>query len=332
MCGIFGGLGPNYNPDIVRLLALLNEARGTDAGGWWNGEKFYKNNTPIREMLNVDIVRQKQTAFILGHTRAKSTGANTKENAHPFFYDNIVGMHNGIVANFTELKKKYGTEKMEVDSEIIFWLLNEKGLDGLKELEAYWGLAWTDKRTPNKVHLSKHDGSLAYAESDGAVYYSSDEDHLKDIGLKKIQKIKEDHLVTIDTNTLVITTEKLKVLSKRWAVTNYACGQSPYYSGGDWIGENDGISWADKMWWNRTAGHVASPKYKSKWERKQEKKARREARKKCQGMDSSLTKDEWDEYIKLDDDHETGFLNLVEFDRWLALQDKLHGRDKVVYV
>lgn len=204
MCGIFGAFG-DYSPKLVRGLALRNERRGRDSYGFYTGKGVMKAPCSIRYALKESLLNQKHR-FILGHTRQATRGTISYRNAHPFRYGDIIGMHNGIVNNFDELKAKYGQDQMEVDSEIIFWGLAKKGWTFLKELRAYWGLAWQDLRVPHFVWLSRNSGMLSYAKSENgkALYYSSDKDDLKDLGFPTTIDVADGHVLRIHTGTLVL--------------------------------------------------------------------------------------------------------------------------------
>ena len=51
MCGIFGGIGRNVNPAIIRALAIANKARGKDSLGFFDSSgKCVKRREPYRAL------------------------------------------------------------------------------------------------------------------------------------------------------------------------------------------------------------------------------------------------------------------------------------------
>ena len=208
MCGIFGAIG-NYNPDKVRTLCLLNKERGSHSTGIFNGKFVIKGAVDSSDFVigNGDDFKGD---LLIGHTRFATRGAVNEKNAHPFDIGNIIGVHNGIIYNFDE-KLKAVAKDFEVDSEIIFYLLN-KGVKKLLKLRGYWGLAWIDKRNPAKVFLSNNNGELHYAIDNGVLYFSSDKDHLKVITKAKIKEVPDGAVLTVDRKTLKIEKKSYKFI------------------------------------------------------------------------------------------------------------------------
>ena len=163
MCGIFGVITPQKGVlrGEKRMLALLNEDRGTDSVG------FYADGVRMRVPERVGLALRHRripndlwnAATLLGHTRAKSpaSGAANKSNAHPFRIGNIVGAHNGFIANWKDLiadEKLPGGNNFNVDSQVIFSLLDvQDDLSVLEKLRGHGAAWWVDKRRPGEVFL-----------------------------------------------------------------------------------------------------------------------------------------------------------------------------------
>jgi glucosamine--fructose-6-phosphate aminotransferase (isomerizing) len=136
MCGIFGYVGPREaTPLIMEGLARL-EYRGYDSTGLAvidHGQHFEVRKTAGKLQNLTDLVRSQPLSGTggVGHTRWATHGTPTDENAHPHTdaTNSIVVVHNGIVENYLELKKRL-VEKGYIftsatDSEVIPHLIQE---------------------------------------------------------------------------------------------------------------------------------------------------------------------------------------------------------------
>lgn len=140
MCGIIGYIGENNaTPYLISGLEKL-EYRGYDSAG-----------IAVIENGKIDIVKSKgrlsaleekieNAHFVggtigIGHTRWATHGEPSDENSHPHLSQNgiFAVVHNGIIENFSFLKKQLENEgyifKSETDTEVVSHLL-EKNYDG----------------------------------------------------------------------------------------------------------------------------------------------------------------------------------------------------------
>jgi len=196
MCGVFGAVGSDKT--TTRFLTLLNEERGRDSLGLYcNGEILRFATDPIKVLETQAVMPRAWSAeVVLGHTRQATHGKVTVANCHPFVIGNIVGAHNGVIQNFDALQKEYETH-FEVDSQIIFYLLDQKGTEGLTELDGFASVWWLDKRDPQHFYLWNWDNDLHYAKHRGAFLFSSSKRHLQMIGCRRVIRVHEGELLTI---------------------------------------------------------------------------------------------------------------------------------------
>lgn len=131
MCGIFGYVGGKNNAPQIVLEGLKKlEYRGYDS--WGIGVEF-KGEIKIDKhagKIGKAKVSLPKGNFAFGHTRWATHGAVTKINAHPHLDcdKKIAIVHNGIVENYQEIKKRLGKKHKiisETDTELIAHLIED---------------------------------------------------------------------------------------------------------------------------------------------------------------------------------------------------------------
>ncbi|MCU1311883.1 MAG: glmS [Candidatus Angelobacter sp.] len=136
MCGIVGYVGKKeVVPVIIEGLRRL-EYRGYDSAGIavaGNGDGFQirRAEGKLRNLEEAIRLKPITGTYGIGHTRWATHGRPTEENAHPHrdCTGKIVVVHNGIVENYVQLKKKLIEEghkfSTETDTEIIAHLVEK---------------------------------------------------------------------------------------------------------------------------------------------------------------------------------------------------------------
>jgi len=139
MSGIIGYIGnKRVVPVLLEGLQRL-QYRGYDSAGLAvirEGKLEIRRATgKLRNLEEVIRLHPLDGTYGIGHTRWATHGAPTEENAHPHrdCHGTVVVVHNGIIENYLELKKRLEDEghrfTTETDTEVIAHLI-EKHLNG----------------------------------------------------------------------------------------------------------------------------------------------------------------------------------------------------------
>lgn len=199
MCGIAGiSMSPGDKSMDTRkaAVALLKgiASRGPDATGaaWYvpeqDGVALTKVAVPVWRFLEAregQIPRATPTMIL--HTRFTTKGsASNRLNNHPVQHGNIMGVHNGVLQNDSELFRQLAVKRnAEVDSEAIFALINHSDDAPTKELGRIRGdaaVAWIDIRKPEVLHLARVTGRPLYIAQtkSGSLLFASTKEAVRD--------------------------------------------------------------------------------------------------------------------------------------------------------
>ena len=182
MCGIVGYVGKKrVVPVIVDGLRRL-EYRGYDSAGIavaGNGEglQVRRAEGKLRNLEEVIRLKPLDGTYGIGHTRWATHGRPTEENAHPHrdCTGRVVVVHNGIIENYLQLKKKLIEEghkfSTETDTEVVAHLvekhlhakngasahsLEEAVRKTVKELTGVYALVLIYVDEPNKIVAARN--------------------------------------------------------------------------------------------------------------------------------------------------------------------------------
>lgn len=206
-------------------MLYVGTLRGFDSTGVFNFDFRHERNCikkplPATDFLGLkrvnDLINQ-HSRGLLGHNRAATRGKVNADNAHPFEFDNIMGMHNGTL---TERWKLDDYKDFDVDSENLFYHLQKHGLqDTLNKCKGAYALVWHDSNdsTVNLYRNKERPLAYAYSKDRKTLYWASEEDMLiwildrNYVQHQGVQLLAPDTLMTVEvgnTNSLLQTTIK----------------------------------------------------------------------------------------------------------------------------
>lgn len=196
MCGIVGYIGTrDAYPILIKGLKRL-EYRGYDSAGvaLINPEgtlSVYKAKGKVS-----DLERHCEDKNICGtvgiaHTRWATHGEPSSLNAHPHYSEsqNLAIIHNGIIENYADLKKKLiekGVQfRSDTDTEVLVqlveYIMNKKELDlltavqvALHEVIGAYAIALLDKRNPDQIIAARKQSPLVVGIGDNEFFIGSD--------------------------------------------------------------------------------------------------------------------------------------------------------------
>ncbi|MDY6339853.1 MAG: glutamine--fructose-6-phosphate transaminase (isomerizing) [Saccharofermentans sp.] len=197
MCGIVGYTGKKKAaPILLDGLAKL-EYRGYDSAGLAirDGEA---NPVVVKAKGRLKVLSEKTDAGSalkgtcgIGHTRWATHGEPTENNAHPHIVDdyNVVGVHNGIIENYQELRDKmirkgykfYSDTDTEVAIKTIDYYYKKYTHDPIEALaktmvrvRGSYALAVMFKDHPGKIFVARKDSPMIIGCDKDASYLASD--------------------------------------------------------------------------------------------------------------------------------------------------------------
>jgi len=244
ICGLFGLITSHNNtklsPEqrwiknkIVSGLAVAMQDRGHQSAGIaavvsGTVEIVKKAISPAEfiALPEFDEVLNKNPKIVIGHTRLKTVGAIIDKNAHPFEHGRIIGAHNGSVSNWYSIYPGG-----DVDSEAIFWQLNEDKNDwdtAFPKLQGSMAITWLDKKNPLRAHLVRHNNPLylAFCPEVESFVWCSTESALRIVFAATVGRIPEK-IVEVPVDEVVSISNDLSLEYKKTNFGVYTPTQLP---------------------------------------------------------------------------------------------------------
>ena len=197
MCGIVGYTGRNQSaPILLNGLARL-EYRGYDSAGI----AVRDGDSPVQVVKakgRLKVLAEKTNdgqsvigTCGIGHTRWATHGEPSETNAHPHISDdyNVVGVHNGIIENYQELRDKlarngysfYSSTDTEVAVKLIDYYYKKyehTPVDAINHamvrIRGSYAFAIMFKEYPEEIYVARKDSPMILGVNDGDCYVASD--------------------------------------------------------------------------------------------------------------------------------------------------------------
>ena len=222
MCGIVGYIGSDNAQDVIIDGLKRLEYRGYDSSGIaviQNKKLEIRKHVGRISNLEKLLEKDKLTGTIgIGHTRWATHGAPSDVNAHPHLSmgGKIAVVHNGIVENYVELKKKliedYGVKFVsETDTEVIAQLIeiyyNGDLLDAVfkatEKMRGTYAIAVVAADEPDKIVAVRKDAPLIAGIGKGCNFIASDIPAL-------LKYVREIYLIE-NNETVLVTKDDIKI-------------------------------------------------------------------------------------------------------------------------
>ena len=191
MCGIVGYIGKNcVEQNLIKDLKLL-EYRGYDSAGvavLCGKEINVTKSVGCIKNLEDKITTVENASLGIAHTRWATHGEATENNAHPHLSNNKnwAVVHNGIIENYSELKKdlieKGFSFNSETDTEVVSQMLEyyqsnspiQTLINVCSKLKGSFALAVINKENENSLYLAKRKSPLYVCKTQNEVFIASD--------------------------------------------------------------------------------------------------------------------------------------------------------------
>ncbi len=197
MCGIVGFVGKDQAAPILLDGLSKLEYRGYDSAGIAvrdndSNIKIVKAKGRLKGLIEkTDAGHAVFGTCGIGHTRWATHGEPSEINAHPHTSDdgNVVGVHNGIIENYQELKTKlikngysfYSSTDTEVAVKLVDYYYKKyehTPVDAINHamvrIRGSYALAMMFEEYPNEIYVARKDSPMIIGVADGNCYIASD--------------------------------------------------------------------------------------------------------------------------------------------------------------
>jgi glucosamine--fructose-6-phosphate aminotransferase (isomerizing) len=228
MCGIIGYIGSKQARAIIINGLKRLEYRGYDSAGMAlvNGEtKIFKCAGRVKDLEEIVDKTNFNGTTGMGHTRWATHGEPNELNAHPqvSFKGNFIVVHNGIIENYSQLKRHLESRGVkfssQTDTEVLANLIEHMYLEGdltaeqaitlaLNRVEGAYGLVIICTKEPDCLFAAKKGSPLVIGVGEGENFIASDATPIVEY-TQRVIYLNDDDLAIIKKDELILKTIRI---------------------------------------------------------------------------------------------------------------------------
>ncbi len=249
MCGIVGVVGNiSFKEEkAFKQMLIVDVLRGPHSTGMIrvenSGKPYYDKmaTEPLDFIYNSDLFVKGDrikglNKALIGHNRFATMGIINDDNAHPFEFGDVIGVHNGTLSR-EYLSNLPDYTKFDVDSENIFYSIDKIGFkETYKKLHGAYVLVWYNKKE-KKLNIIRNDKRPLYLSmNDNCFFFASESWMLTSIlkrnGIKFSKPVQPvaDKLCQFDLNGLDVDIDIIKKPFKSYIPPFYKPKNNNYIS------------------------------------------------------------------------------------------------------
>src|SRR5450432_4010706 len=224
MCGIVGYIGPREAYPIIITGLKRQEYRGYDSTGVAlindEGLLVYKKKGKVAELEQTLIGKSVHAHIGIGHTRWATHGEPSDVNAHPHRSagGKLAMIHNGIIENYTQLKKelvnKGYTFKSETDTEVLLNFIEEIQKNtgcpleeavriALRRVSGAYVILLLDQDNPDTIIAARKGSPLVIGIGKGEHFLGSDATPMHEY-TKEVVYVNDYEIAVIKADELIL--------------------------------------------------------------------------------------------------------------------------------
>ena len=223
MCGIVGYTGPKEAYPIVITGLKRLEYRGYDSTGVAllnHGLKVYKKKGRVADLENSIVGKDLHAHTGIGHTRWATHGEPSDRNAHPHTSASgkLAMIHNGIIENYTQLKKELSNKgyvfTSDTDTEVLLNFIedikenNQCDLEeavrvALKRVTGAYVILLLDADNPDTIIAARKGSPLVIGVGKGEHFLGSDASPMLEY-TKEVVYVNDYELAIVRPDELIL--------------------------------------------------------------------------------------------------------------------------------
>lgn len=223
MCGIIAVVSNNNVTQLIINGLQKLQYRGYDSAGIAviknNNLKLVKSVGKIADLMHKIDANNFDGNCGIGHTRWATHGVPSINNTHPFEIDGIALVHNGIIENHNDIRRKLLLKGYEfegqTDSEVLLKLIHSYAVTGFDELQSVrkalqevtgaYAIAVIFAKNSNLLICAKNGAPMVIGKGRDEMYVGSDS--------LAINSLTQEILYLQDEEIAIVTSKSFKLIN-----------------------------------------------------------------------------------------------------------------------